>query len=132
MARVVAQAIGLIVVESHRSLTLTHRLLERGHNSLLRLVRYAHTVHDEFYGVYLVAVEFHTRRNLSYFAVNACVDISALGQRLEQLAVVSLAALDDGGHKGYFATFESLENKVANLLVGVVYHLLVGNGGVGA
>ena len=82
--------------------------------------------------MYLIAVELHTRRDLAYLTVDTSIDIASLGKRLEQLAVVTLATLDDGGHKGYLAAVEALDDKVADLLVGVVHHLLARDGRVGA
>ena len=82
--------------------------------------------------MYFVAVELHSRRNLAYLTINAGIDVSTLGQRLEQFTIMTLATLYDGCHKCHLAAIESLYDKFAYMLVCIVYHLLVGDGGVGA
>ena len=132
MARIVAQPLGLVVVQCHGTLALTHGLLERGHDAFARVVGDHQTVDHQIDVVDLVTVELHARRDLADLAVDARIDVSAFGQRLEHLAIVALAALHDGSHERHLAAREALEDQIADLLVGVVHHLLVGNGRIGA
>ena len=132
MTREVTQPFGVIIIQCHRSLALTHGLLQRAHHALGLILGDAHAIHHKVDGVDLIAVEFHACRDFTHLAIDAGIDIASLGKRLEQFAVVTLAALDDGGEKSYLAPFEALDDKVANLLVGVVHHLLIGDGRVGS
>ena len=83
MARVVSHAVGIVVVESHRALALTHRLLERGHDTLFRRGVDHHAVDHKLYVVYLVTVEFHAGGDLRDDAVDTGIYVPAFGQRLE-------------------------------------------------
>ena len=101
-----------------------HRLLERGHQPVVERPRDAEPVDDQVDGVDFVAVELHAGRDFADFAVDAGVDVALLGQALEELAVVTLAPLDDGGHQRNLPPGEPLGNQCGNLFVGIVDHLL--------
>ena len=81
--------------------------------------------------MYLVAIEFLTCREFAYLAIDAGVDVSLLGQRLKEFAIVTLAALHNRGQQCCLAPIESVDYKVADLLVRVVNHLLARGRGVG-
>ena len=131
VARIEALLLGAVIVDGHRTLALPHRLFQRGHQPVTGFVVHRQTVHHQVDGVYLIAVETHPGRYLADFAVDAGIDIALLGQRLEQFAVVALAALHDGGHQGDLAPGEALENQVGDLVVGIMDHLLARDGRIG-
>ena len=105
-----------------------HRLLERGHQPVVERPRDAEPVDDQVDGVDFVAVELHAGRDFADFTVDAGVDVALLGQALEELAVVALAPLDDGGHQRNLPPGEPLGNQCGNLFVGIVDHLLPRDG----
>ena len=131
VARVETLLPGPVVVDGHRALALAHRLLQRGHQPFAGLLTDHEAVDHQVDGVYLVAVEAHARRYFADLAVDARIDVPLLGQRLEQFAVVALAALDDGGHQGDLTPGEARENQLGDLVVGIVDHLLARHGRIG-
>ena len=131
VARVETLLPGPVVVDGHRALALAHRLLQRGHQPFAGLLADHEAVDHQVDGVYLVAVEAHARRYFADLAVDARIDVPLLGQRLEQFAVVALAALDDGGHQGDLTPGEARENQLGDLGVGIVDHLLARHGRIG-
>ena len=131
VARVETLLPGPVVVDGHRALALAHRLLQRGHQPFAGLLADHEAVDHQVDGVYLVAVEAHARRYFADLAVDARIDVPLLGQRLEQFAVVALAALDDGGHQGDLTPGETRENQLGDLVVGIVDHLLARHGRIG-
>ena len=131
VARVEALLSGAVVVDGHRALALAHRLLERGHQPVARVGRDLEAVHHQVDRVDLVAVEAHAGRDLADLAVDAGVDVALSGQRLEELPVVALAALDHRGHERDAPPVEAPEDEVGDLVVGVVDHLLARDGRIG-
>ncbi len=131
VARIETLLAGAVVVEGHGALALAHGLPERGHDALAGVVVDGEPVDDQVDGVYLVAVEPHAGRNFANLAVDAGMDITFLGERLEKLAVVALAALDDGREQGDLAAGEPLADQLGDALVGVMHHLLAGDGRIG-
>ena len=132
MPRIVAHRLRIVVVERHRPLALPHRLLERSHQPVARLLAHAQAVDHQVDRVDLVAVELHARRELAHLAVDTGVEVALLHQRLEQLAVVSLAALDDRCEQRDATACEIAQDQVENLLVGVMHHLLARSRRIGA
>ncbi len=132
MARIVALLSAAVVVDGHRALALPHRLLERGHQPLARLLAHLQAVDHQIDRVDLVAVEPHARRDFADFAVDAGVDVALLGERLEELAVVALSAFHDGGRQGDAPPGEPFEDQFGDPVVGVVDHLLARDGRIGA
>ena len=132
MPRIVAHRLRIVVVERHRPLALPHRLLERSHQPVVRLLAHAQAVDHQVDRVDLVAVELHARRELAHLAVDTGVEIALLHQRLEQLAVVSLAALDDRCEQRDATACEIAQDQVENLFVGVMHHLLARSRRIGA
>ncbi len=131
VARVETLLPGPVVVDGHRALALAHRLLQRGHQPFAGLLADHEAVDHQVDGVYLVAVEAHAGRDFADLAVDARVDVPLFGQRLEQLPVVALAALDHRGHERDAPPVEAPEDEVGDLVVGVVDHLLARNGRIG-
>ena len=123
VAGVEALLFGTVVVDGHRTLALAQRLPERGHHPVAGLL-----ADHQVDGVYLVTVEAHAGRNLADLAVDTGIDIPLFSQRLEQFAVMPLAAFDDGSHQGNLAPREARHDELGDLLVGIVYHLLARDG----
>ena len=128
VAGVEALLFGTVVVDGHRTLALTHGLLERGHHPVAGLLTDDQTVDHQVDGVYLVTVKAHTGRNLADLAVDTGIDIPLFSQRLKQFAVMPLAAFDDGSHQGDLAPREARHNEPGDLLVGIMHHLLARDG----
>ena len=128
MAGVEALLFGTVVVDGHRTLALAQRLPERGHHPVAGLLADDQAVDHQVDGVYLVTVEAHTGRNLADLAVDTGIDIPLFGQRLEQFAVMPLAAFDDGSHQGDLAPREARHDEPGDLLVGIMHHLLARDG----
>ena len=131
VAGVEALLFGTVVVDGHRTLALAQRLPERGHHPVAGLLADDQAVDHQVDGVYLVTVEAHTGRNLADLAVNTGIDIPLFGQRLEQFAVMPLAAFDDGSHQGDLAPREARHDEPGDLLVGIMHHLLTRDGRIG-
>ena len=132
VARIETLLLGAVVVDGHRPLALAHRLLERGHQPVARRLAHLQPVDNQVDRVNLVAVEAHAGRDFADFAVDAGIDVALFGQGLEKLAVVALAALDDGGHQGDAPPGEVLQNELRDAVVAVVDHLLTRHGRIGA
>ena len=132
MARIEALLLGAVIVNGHRALALPHRLPERSHHAVAGVLGHDEPVHDQIDRMDFIAVETHAGRNLADLAVDARIDISFLGQRLEQFAVVALAALHDGSHQGDFTPGKARHDQLGDLLVGVMHHLLARDGRIGA
>ena len=128
MARIVALLVGAIVIDRHRALALAHRLLQGGHDAILRLLHHAQAIHHQVDRVGLVAVEAHAGLKLPNLAIDAGIEVALLGQRLEQLAVVTLTPLHHGCHQGNLASGEALLNQLRNAVVGVVHHSFARDG----
>ena len=131
VARVETLLPGPVVVDGHRALALAHRLLQRGHQPFAGLLADHEAVDHQVDRVDLVAVEAHAGRDLADLAVDAGVDVALSGQRLEELPVVALAALDHRGHERDAPPVEAPEDEVGDLVVGVVDHLLARDGRIG-
>ena len=89
-------------------------------------------VYDHLDVVVLVAVYLHAARDLHQLAVDADVQVSLAAHRLEELAVVALAASHQGGEDEYALGGILVEDHVDDALLGVFHHLLAGGVAVGA
>ena len=119
---VVAYALGCVVVEQHRATTLTHSLAQRGCHALAVLLAHDQAVDDHIDGVGLVAVKLKACGELTYLAIDARIDIALARHSLEELAVVTLTALDYRGKEGHPATLKGVNHKVDNLLIAIAHH----------
>ena len=131
VARIEALLLGAVIIDGHRALALPHRLLQRGNQPVTGLLVHRQPVDHQVDRVNLITVEAHAGRYFTDFAVDAGIDVTFLGQRFEQFAVVSFAAFHDGGHQGDLAPGETPEDQVGDLVVGVVDHLLTRDGRIG-
>ena len=129
--RIEALLFGAVVVDGHRTLALAHRLLERGREPVARLLTDRQPVHDQVDRMDLVAVEAHARDDLADLAVDAGIEVALAGQRLEELAVMALAALDDRGHQRNAPSGKAPENQLDDPIVGIMHHLLARHGRIG-
>ena len=88
-------------------------------------------VHDELDEVPFVAVHGLDLVQVADLPVDADLQIALLAERVEQFAVVALAAAHQRREQHALASVELLQDQVHDLRVGVAHHLLARDGRIG-
>ena len=117
----------------HRQRPAAHRQ-RRGHGTAHAgevFVGGLEPVHHQFDEVGLVAVHSLYWAEVADLAVDAHLQVSLLPERLEQFAVVALAAAHQRGEQQALAAPVLLQDEVHDLGVGVAHHLLARHGRIG-
>ena len=128
---VVAKVARLHVLNHQEAVALLHG---RGHAVLqphVVLVRGDELVDDHFHVVVLVSVQLHAGQGFAHLAIHADVEVAFLAHLLEEFLVMSLAVAHQGSQDVDALVLVVAQDKLDNLLLGVLHHLLAGQVGVG-
>ena len=104
-----------------------HTVLQAG----IVLLRGDQFVHHHFYVMVLVAVYLHARQGFAHLAVHPDVEVTFLPHLLEQFLVMPLAVAHQRRQDVDALASIFLQDKLQDLLLGVLHHLLAGQVGVG-
>ena len=119
------------VEHHHHAPTLLQGLGHTFVQSFSVLGLYGELVYHHFDVVVFVTVEAHAGCGLAQLTVDAYGEEALAAHRFKQLLVMALATAHKGGEQVYFVPFVGSEYHVDNALLGVFYHLLARDVGVG-
>ena len=95
------------------------------------LVRGDELINDYFHIVVLVSVQLHAGQGFAHLAVHTDVEVAFLAHLLEEFLVMSLAITHQGSQDINALALVVAQDKLDNLLLGVLHHLLAGQVGIG-
>ena len=121
----------IVVVDHHRSLALPHGLLQALEHPRPDIGLHDQAIDDKLDMVNLIAVEPLAGMNFLNLAVHAGIQITFLGQTLEQLPIVSLAAAHQRSQKRDLFSGKVAKDQIDDLFVGMMYHHLARYGRIG-
>ena len=123
MPAVKPDVVVVVIVHHHRALPLPHRLLQAFQQTAADIRFHDEPVDDQFNVVDLITIESQPRENFSDFAVDPGIQIAFFSQSFEQFPVMSFATAHQRSQQGDFPTVEVPKDQIADLIVGMVYHL---------
>ena len=119
-------------IEYHQqSVALAHS----GSNAVLQtciiLIGHHQLVYHNFHIVVLITVEFHAGQGFAYLAIYTDIEIPLLAHLLEKFLVMTFTVTYQRSKNVNALALIVFQNKVENLLFGILHHLLAGEIGIG-
>ena len=121
----------VLIHEHDESVALSHGIGHALAQALVVLVVDLELIDHHLDVVVLIAVETHAVHHLAHLAIDTHIEEALAAHLLEELAVVSLAGLDERSQDEDGTALIVFQYEVDNLLLGILDHLLARSVGVG-